>query len=145
MTWKRSKKSNTVGVGHVENAETKVRQPASGWSRPGVWGDSQIGGRQKCLHLLNQWAEWKLSTWGGTSSAPKCPPLNWKVGCSIYGHWVNCRSTPWARVSTQSRWKGQVSGFGLPLTAVTKIRIKVQILCNCNCDWDFLICAIVIC
>ena len=51
----------------------------------------------------------------------KCPLLNWKVWCSIHGHWVNCRSTPWARVFTQNRpGRGQISGFGLPLTAVTK-------------------------
>ena len=29
-----------------------------------------------------------------------CPPLNWKVGCSIHGHRVNCCSAPWARAFT---------------------------------------------
>ena len=57
----------------------------------------------------------------GTSSVVKYPLLNWKVGWSIHGHWVNCRSTPCARVFTQNRLcRGQISGFGLPLTAVTK-------------------------
>jgi len=36
----------------------------------------------------------------GTSSVVKCPPLNCKVGCSMHVHWVNCRSTPWAKVFT---------------------------------------------
>jgi len=57
----------------------------------------------------------------GINSVVKCPPLNWKLGCSIHGHWVNFRSTPWARMFTQNRpGRGQISGFGLPLTAVTK-------------------------
>jgi len=57
----------------------------------------------------------------GTSSVVKYPLLNWKVGWSIHGHWVNCRSTSCARVFTQNRLcRGQISGSGLPLTAVTK-------------------------
>jgi len=38
----------------------------------------------------------------GNSSVVKCPPLNWKVGCSTHCHWVNCRSAPWARAFTSS-------------------------------------------
>jgi len=38
--------------------------------------------------------------WGGVSSVVECSPLNWKVGCSTHSHWVNCRSTLWARAST---------------------------------------------
>jgi len=52
---------------------------------------------------------------GVRSSVVKCPPLNWKVGCSIHSHWVKCRSTPWASVLTQNRpGRGHISGFGLP-------------------------------
>ena len=40
------------------------------------------------------------STGGGNSSVVKCPPLNWRVGCSIHGHWVNCRSAALARAFT---------------------------------------------
>ena len=36
------------------------------------------------------------------SSVVKCPPLNWKVGCSIHGHWVTCRSAPWTRMFTST-------------------------------------------
>jgi len=79
--------------------------------------------RQKYIH---SYTKRKLTgVWGGTSSVVKCPPLNCKVGCSIHGHWVNGRSTPWARVFTKNRpVSGQISGFGLPLTAVIKNRIK---------------------
>jgi len=31
-----------------------------------------------------------------------CPPLSWKVGSSINGHWVNCLNSP---------GKKQISGF----------------------------------
>jgi len=65
----------------------------------------------------NHWAK-GLS---GTSSVINCPPLNWKVGCSIHGRWVSFRSTSWARVFTQNRPdRGQISGFGLSLAGVTK-------------------------
>ena len=39
---------------------------------------------------------------GGNSSVVKCPPPNWKVGCSIHSHWVNFRSAPWARAFTST-------------------------------------------
>jgi len=33
----------------------------------------------------------------------KCPPFNWKVGCSNHGHWVNrCSSAHWARAFTST-------------------------------------------
>jgi len=48
------------------------------------------------------WIEVELGDWGGNSSVEKCPPLNWKVGCLIHSHWVNCRSAPWARVFTSN-------------------------------------------
>jgi len=57
---------------------------------------------------------------GDTSSVVKCPPLNWKVGCSIHGHCVNCPSFLGESVHPKSPLKGQLSGFGLPPTAVTK-------------------------
>jgi len=38
---------------------------------------------------------WKYAG-SGDRSVVLCPPLNWKVGCSIHGHWVNRRSAPWA-------------------------------------------------
>ena len=76
-----------------------------------------------CAALSVQSSECALQffSWDSTSSVAKCPPLNWKVGCSIHGHWVNFRSTPCARVFTQNRpGRGQISGFALPpLTAVT--------------------------
>jgi len=40
------------------------------------------------------------SYWGTNSSVVKCLPLNQKVGCSVHGHWVNCRSAPLARAFT---------------------------------------------
>ena len=40
--------------------------------------------------------------WGGNSTVFQCPPPNWKVGCSIRSHWVNCRSAPWARAFTST-------------------------------------------
>jgi len=57
---------------------------------------------------------------GDTSSVVKCPPLNWKVGCSIHGHCVNCPSFLGESVHPKSPLKGQLLGFGLPPTAVTK-------------------------
>ena len=38
----------------------------------------------------------------GGSSMVECPPPNRKVGCSIHDHWVNRRSTPWARAFTST-------------------------------------------
>ena len=38
---------------------------------------------------------------GRHSSVVKCPPLNWKVGCSIHSHWVNC-CVSWARAFTST-------------------------------------------
>ena len=64
------------------------------------------------LHLvcLRSWCKQSVaSCWGGNSSVVKCPPLNWKVGCSIHGHWVNCRSAPWARAFTSTT----IHAFGL--------------------------------
>jgi len=40
-----------------------------------------------------------LSVGGGTSVV-ECPPLNWKVGCSIHGQWLTRRSAAWARAFT---------------------------------------------
>jgi len=37
---------------------------------------------------------------GKQYSGCKCPPLDRQVGCSIHGHWVNCRNAPWARAFT---------------------------------------------
>ena len=54
--------------------------------------------------------------WGG-----KCPPLNWKIGCSIHGHLMKCRSAPWVRAFTAPPGKKHNSGFGLPPIAVIKI------------------------
>jgi len=36
------------------------------------------------------------------SSVIKCLLPNWKVGCTIHSHWVNCHSAPWARVFTST-------------------------------------------
>jgi len=41
---------------------------------------------------------------GGNSSMVKCPCLIQEVGCSIYGHWVNCRSAPLERDSPRLPW-----------------------------------------
>ena len=63
------------------------------------------------------------------SSVVKCPPSNWKVGCAIHSHWVNCRSAPWARVFTSTapaRRKIQAS----VCRQLPSPRIKKAI-----CDW----------
>ena len=39
---------------------------------------------------------------GSNSSVVMCPPPNWKVGCSIHNHWVNCCSAPWAIAFTST-------------------------------------------
>jgi len=39
---------------------------------------------------------------GGSSLVVKCPPPNWKVGCSTYSHGVHCHSAPWARAFTST-------------------------------------------
>jgi len=36
------------------------------------------------------------------SSVVERPPLKWKVGCSIHGHWATCRSAAWARAFTSA-------------------------------------------
>jgi len=63
---------------------------------------------------------------GGNSSVVKCPPPNWKVGCSIHIHWVNCRNAPWARAFTSTapvRSTIQVSACRhLPSPKLTKKR-----------------------
>jgi len=69
---------------------------------------------------------------GGNSSAAKCPPPNWKVGCSIHSHWVNCRSAPWARAFTSTapaRSTIQASACRyLPSTKLTKKRKLLSLL-----------------
>jgi len=42
------------------------------------------------------------------------PLPNWKVGCSIHSHWVNCRNAPWARAFTSTAPAKHNSGFSLP-------------------------------
>jgi len=57
----------------------------------------------------------------GDNWVQECTPLNWKVGCSIHGHWVNHRSTAWARAFTPNcPGKKQISDLGLPPIADTK-------------------------
>jgi len=61
------------------------------------------------------------------------PRITGKVYTSQLEGWVfdpwplsECRSTPWARAFTQNcPGRGQISGFGLPLTAVTK-KFKIR-------------------
>ena len=66
--------------------------------KPVVWD------LKKCWFYLNISADLshKLLGKGGNSSFVKCPPLNWKVGCSIHSDWVNCRSVPWAWAFTST-------------------------------------------
>jgi len=60
------------------------------------------------------------------TDSPKrlCPPLNWKLGCLIHWHWVNCRSKGvhlGKGVHRNYSGKKRISGVGLSLVAVTKI------------------------
>ena len=51
---------------------------------------------------------------GGISSVVKWSPLNWKDGCLIHDHWVNCCSDLWARKFTPTapaRSKFQASAY----------------------------------
>jgi len=52
--------------------------------------------RCQILHAM------QLDWWGKNSSVVKCLPPNWKVGCSIHSHWVNCRNAPWAKAFTST-------------------------------------------
>jgi len=56
----------------------------------------------ECLKTIKQTSILLQQPLGGNSSVVKGAPLNWKVGCSLHSHCVNCRSAPWARAFTSN-------------------------------------------
>ena len=75
-----------------------------------------------CWILYAKWNIWKISfkcvfvfalATLNISSMVQCPPPNWKVGCSIDGHWVN-RPQHFLVITVTAPTKSLYSGFSLP-------------------------------
>ena len=74
-----------------------------------------------CWILYAKWNIWQISfncvfvfalATLNISSMVQCPP-NWKVGCSIDGHWVN-RPQHFLVITVTAPTKSHYSGFSLP-------------------------------
>jgi len=83
-----------TNVAHTGLERLQVLKPFGGGN--GFWGRQWILGAAMA-HWGRQWL-----SGGGNGSVVMCPPLNWKIGCWIHGHWVNCRSAPCARAFTST-------------------------------------------
>ena len=57
----------------------------------------------------------------------ECPPPNWKVWCSIHGHWATPCSAPSARAFRNRPDKKKYSGFGLPPIVKKSVSLNAMI------------------